>query len=114
MENKISNTNETEALSKALVNGSSNVRLPEHFEDFGETVMSNFDHCIDEKVATEIKGKDLSAQYSGWNFCGYCWWDKQSSKWCCEVLTYGSWQTTIVADELKDIMNYVSERWGAD
>ena len=109
----VKNKNKTEAINNSIVNGNSNIRVPEHFGDFGKTVMSNFDHYIDEKIATELKVKDLFSQYSGWNFCGYCWWNKQYSKWCCEVWTHGSWQTTIVADELKDIMNDVSEQWGS-
>ena len=112
MKNKTSTKHKTAVKNMACKRSA--VRLPKHFEYCGETVMSNFDHCIDEKVATEIKGKDLSAQYSGWNFCGYCWWHKQSSKWCCEVWTYGSYQKTFNADTLEEIMSDVSVEYGSD
>ena len=115
MKNKeISNTNETEALNKALVNGNSNLRMPEHFEEFdGEELMSNFDGKIVEATAKAIKGKELFSRYAGWNFNGKVWWDANSSKWCCEVWCYRSWSATIIEDELTDIRDSVSERWGA-
>lgn len=90
-------------------------RLPENFIEFdGEEIMSNCDKEIVESTAKAIKGKELFSRYSGWNFNGIVWWDKIYSKWCCEIWCYGSWQDTIVADELQDIMDEVCERWGTD
>ena len=111
MENKTSITDESKALQQADVMGSAS-RIPESFTEFSESVMSNFDHAIDEKVAEAIKDKPLYAQYAGWNFCGYVWW--QNGKWCCEVWTYGSWFETFVADTLSEIMSDVSSEYGSD
>ena len=47
-----------------LVMGSAS-RIPESFTEFSESVMSNFDHNIDEKVAEVIKDKLLYSQYAG-------------------------------------------------
>ena len=91
-------------------NTDNGLRRPISFTDFPDEIMSNFDHCIDEKVAEAIKDKPLYAQYSGWNFCGYVWW--QNNKWCCEVWTYNSWSKTFMADTLQEIMENVSSEYG--
>lgn len=88
------------------------MKRPEPFEDFGEELMSNFDHSIDRKVEEAIKGKPYYAQYSGWNFCGYVWWENE--KWHCEVWTYGSMDDVISANTLDDIMTEVSDKYGYD
>jgi hypothetical protein len=85
-------------------------RIPEGFTEYDETLMSNFDHDIDEKVAEAIKDKPLYAQYAGYGFCGYVWW--QDNKWCCEVWCHGNWCETFVEDSLKDIMSEVSQEYG--
>lgn len=110
-ENENLNEAENSALNIADVMGSAS-RIPESYTEFSEGVMSNFDHDIDEKVAEAIKDRPLYAQYAGWNFCGYVWW--QNGKWCCEVWTYGSWCKTFVADTLSEIMSDVSSEYGSD
>ena len=77
-----------------------------------DAVMTNFDHSIDEKVAEQLKAKpDHYAQYSGWNFCGYVWWEGQ---WACEVWVAHSPQEIIRAPGLNVLMHEVSDRYGWD
>jgi len=83
---------------------------PVRFGDYGEEVMSNVDNKINEAVAGKIKGKSYFAQYSGYNFCGYVWW--QAGQWHCEVWQYNSHIKTVSADTLEDIMIEVSDEFG--
>lgn len=85
-------------------------RIPKDFTDSGFVVMTNLDHTIDEKVSEEIKNKNLFAQYSGWNFCGYVWWE--NDKWYCEVWCYHNHQKTFSGETLQDIMDDVSSEYG--
>ena len=88
-------------------------RLPANFtEDPSESVMSNFDHSIQEHVATAIKDQPLYSAYVGWNFCGKVWW--QDDQWHCEIWTYGSYRQTISGDTLQEIMDEVSSEYGQD
>ena len=72
--------------------------------------MSNFDHTIDSGVEKKLKEGKYYAQYSGWDFCGYVWWNK--NKWSCEVWVYNSHVDTIHGDALEEIMEKVSEQYG--
>lgn len=90
------------------------ITCPENFEAWPEGVMSNFDHEINESVATAIKGQPFFAQYAGWNFCGEVWWDAAAELWCCEVWQYHTHVATISADTLEEIMEEVSDRYGYD
>ena len=74
------------------------------------TVMSNFDHLVDKKVERTIKASGEYALYSGWNFCGYVWWNDPD--WFCEVWVYGECRETIWEETLEDIMAEVSEKYG--
>jgi DNA modification methylase len=87
-------------------------RIPENYIKHDDDIMSNFDHDIDNNVAEELKQTDQYAQYSGWNFCGEIWWDKESKKWCCEIWTHAFYRETYESDSLKEIMNSVSEKFG--
>jgi len=88
------------------------LRMPKSFTEHPRCLMSNFDRDIDESVAKYIKNKPLYAQYSGWNFCGWVWW--QNKKWCCEIWVYGGWCETFVANTLSEIMENVSQEYGYD
>ena len=89
-----------------------NRRIPDNYTEHAEAIMSNLDHSIEEDIAEEIKGKELYAQYSGWHFCGYVWW--QDDKWCCEVWRYNSHVATFESDTLEEIMQEVSMEYGHD
>ena len=88
------------------------LRLPEDFKYCKETIMSNFNHTIDKKIAKSIKNKKLVAQYAGWNFCGWVWW--QANQWNCEIWRYHSYIETINANTLEEIMDEVCETYGND
>ena len=76
--------------------------------------MSNLGPTIDEGLAEALKKapRKVLAQYAGWDFCGYVWFD--SSQFVCQVWTYGSRKEEIAADSLEDIMTSVSEKYGAE
>jgi len=74
-------------------------------------VMSNFDHEIDRDVAKELEKGGCYAQYAGWNFCGYVWWEDESFH--CEVWVYRSPQE-IISGSLEEIMDTVCEKYGDD
>jgi len=86
------------------------IRIPQDYEEYSEDVMSNFDHEIDEVVAKHIKNKKLFASYPGWNFYGKVWY--KHKQWNCEVWTYKSYNTTFIADTLREIMDNVSWEYG--
>jgi len=75
-------------------------------------VMSNFDHTIDHDIAKELKRKKAYAAYSGWNFCGYVWWDRKKKKWACEIWVYNVPQEVIYEDSLDYVMETVSDKYG--
>lgn len=85
-------------------------QIPENYQDYGETIISNFDHEIDEEVAKSIKGQPLYAGYAGWDFHGQVWWD--NNQWHCEVKVYCVIQEVISADTLPELMEAVSDEYG--
>lgn len=90
----------------------SDTKRPKEFTEFNETIMSNSDNHIDMVVAEYIKNKPLFSQYSGWNFCGYVWFD--GGNWCCEVWVFGFWRETFIEETLEKIMMKVSNKYGHD
>ena len=78
------------------------------------TVMSNFDHAIDQEVAQELLAGDCRAEYTGWNFFGNVWYEPGPKKYCCEVMQYHATMETVECDTLEDIMRTVSEKYGWD
>lgn len=80
---------------------------------FGCDVMTNFDHSIDEETAKKLKeGKLEVACYPGWNFQGTVWY--ADGLWKCDVWQYHHHVVTVAAKELKDIMEWVSSKYGWD
>ncbi len=75
------------------------------------TVMSNADHSIKSDIADKLKTGKFYAQYAGWNFCGYVFWDK--NQWACEIWVYHNHEKTIKAETLSEIMDIVSEEYGS-
>lgn len=84
-------------------------RVPDDYEEIGDTIMSNFDHRIERDIETMIKDKPIAADYSGWSFHGTVWFD---GKWNCEVWCYQSYQTTYSCDDLETLMEEVCEDYG--
>lgn len=93
----------------AQTSNDSQIYIREHLD----TVMSNFDHEIDDDIAIELKSvPNTIAQYAGWNFCGYVYWDRATDEWVCEVWQYQSLRETVKAEVLEDIMDEVSSKYG--
>jgi hypothetical protein len=87
-------------------------RIPDHFTEFPEEIMSNLDRTIDFNVASAIIEKPLYAQYSGYDFCGYVWWEQ--GEWYCEVWQHKQYKDTFKNHVLGGIMLQVSEEYGSD
>jgi len=84
--------------------------VPASYEEWPNAVMTNFDHTIDNEVAGILMEKPFYAQYSGWNFCGYVWWD--DGMWACEVMQYNATMEVVRAETLDEVMEIVSDRYG--
>ena len=90
----------------------SEIRLPFNFQQYEETIMSNFDHEIDIIVQEAIKNKPFWSAYSGWNFYGKVWY--QDNLWHCEVWTYQSYSETFSAETLEEIMSDICDNYGSE
>ena len=79
-----------------------------------ELGMSNLDRTIDEGLEDELKSNagKMYAQYAGWNFCGYVWFEDE--QFVCQVWTYRVPREEIVAPTLEEIMEEVSCKYRAD
>jgi hypothetical protein len=84
--------------------------ITQTYQELSETVMTNSDHTIENEVAEKLKTGKYFSQYSGWNFCGYVWWNKD--KWSCEVWTYHSLSEIVNGSTLEEIMDEVSTKYG--
>ncbi len=89
-----------------------NLRRPVNFKEHDSFIMSNADHLIDYEVANEIKDKELFSCYSGYEFCGYVWW--QNNKWYCEIFRYHNYVETFSNEALEGIMIDVSFEYGSE
>jgi len=74
-----------------------------------ELGMSNCDHSIDEGLEEALQEGSL-CQYSGWNFCGYVWFE--DGRYICQVWCHKSPREEILADTLKELMEDVSSEYG--
>lgn len=79
----------------------------------GDAVMSNFNHEIHWPVAKRLIDEKVYAQYAGWNFCGYVWWDADADTYRCEVWRWNRPVETL-SGTLEDIMDEVCARYGDD
>lgn len=80
----------------------------------GSPVMTNFDHSIDEEVATRLReNPDAQAEYTGWNFIGYVSWVPEVGHYTCEVWQYHSPRETFEGS-LQEIMAAVCETYGSE
>lgn len=86
-------------------------------EEIG-TIMSNFDHEINDDVAERVmqrckNGEDVCGTYPAWDFHGLVWWNPTEDKWCVEIWRYKILVEIIVADTPARLMEYASEKYGA-
>lgn len=88
--------------------------IPDDFKFLGTDGpgMSNLDHTVDKNLAEVLRGEKVFAQYSAWNFYGYVWWDRESNKFNCQIMVYGDHKETLSADNLKEIMEEASDKYG--
>ena len=80
--------------------------------DYVGKVMINFDHSIDKEVAKQLKNPMTYAEYLGWNFHGIVWYENES--YHCMVKMHGSHVDTISSENLSEIMNEASFKYGYD
>ncbi len=87
---------------------------PYESNQLAKSVMSNFDHAIDEDVAQELQKTKAYAHYPGWDFSGQVWWDRKGKQWCCGVWVYKRHVETMYAVDLRELMTEVSDKYGWD
>lgn len=88
-------------------------KKPKDYIEIDE-VMSNFDYSIDKDVEIKLIKEDVYSQYSGWNFCGYVWFDKTDELFKCEVWRYRSHIETFEAPTLKELKDDISWDYGCE
>jgi len=85
---------------------------PYRAKELDDSVMSNFDHTIDENIARELQKTEAFARYPGWDFNGQVWWDRKGKQWCCGVRVYKEHIDTVYAPDLEELMTAVSDKYG--
>lgn len=78
------------------------------------TVMTNFDHTIDQEIADQLFTNGGFAGYAGWNFRGKVWWAADLDRWACEVWQYHVHIDTICEPTLSELMDTVSTKYGGE
>jgi hypothetical protein len=82
----------------------------DELRELPDSVYSNFDHELDEKVADELRKGGCRAQHAGWNFCA--WVYREGSKWHSYVMCYGSHRASFEDDDLRSLINTVNNEFG--
>lgn len=77
-----------------------------------DTGLSNFDRKIDPCLEEKLRAGAFITYYAGWNFRGKVWWDRELSKFCCQIWQYHAPVETVEADSLFGIMRLVSDKYG--
>lgn len=90
------------------------IDYPQDWPRHAEQLMTNFDHEVDEKVATEMKEAQIVADYPGWNFHATCWWDGARGTWMAAVRCYRRLMATYAAETPKQLMDEISGAFGHD
>jgi len=79
-----------------------------------DTLMSNFDHEVDESVAAQLKEVKAVAKYPGWEFSATCWWDGERGQYLAAVRRYCSLRATYAAATPQGLMRLICEDYGND
>ena len=87
------------------------LRLPSHFVEYWEMLMSNLDSSINFRIAETIRNKSLFARYVAWNFNGLVWWNVNENAWCAEVWVTHSYICSYSAAELTALANEITSTW---
>jgi hypothetical protein len=78
----------------------------------GKTLMSNFDHEINQEVAQQLRDGEFMAKYSGWNFNADCWFADE--QFYAAVYVYHTHRATFHAKTPQALMMLVSNAFGWD
>lgn len=75
-------------------------------------VMSNLDHSIEPDAEKRLKAGKHAGEYCAWNFHAWVWWTGKNygaipEQWGVEL-------PAIFANSLQEIMDQLSERFGAE
>ena len=73
-------------------------------------VMSNFDHCIDNDIAQQLKETISYADYPAYEFHGSVWFE--DGQYHCQIKRYGRHIDTISNEDLREIMDEASDKYG--
>jgi len=77
--------------------------------------MSNFDHSIDDGLEEALRANpNVAAHYSGWNFSAYVWVIPDEDQFTCQVWQYHQPVKELKAATLQEIMDRVSDEFGAE
>lgn len=87
---------------------------PHDWPELDDSLMSNFDHEVDEKVAQELKTVRATAGYPGWDFNAKCWYDGATGLYMAAVRTYRQLRATFAAPTPKELMEEISAEFGYD
>lgn len=87
---------------------------PEGYEYTGETLMSNFDCRVDDKVKERLMNNKEIGDYAGWNFHATVWYDPAQKLWFGKVMQYRCHVDTITAATPEELMTEISNEYGHD
>jgi len=87
-----------------------NKRKPADWEEYPESIISNFDHIIHEEIAEVLKNNNFWSHYPGWGFSGQVWY--QDEMWNCEIWQYHNYVHTICSSTIGDMKRLVCEFHG--
>jgi hypothetical protein len=85
---------------------------PQDWPRLGDSLMSNFDHEVDEKIAAELRAVQAVANYPGWDFHATCWWDGARGMYMAAVRRYRSLRATFAAPTPRELMEEISAEFG--
>lgn len=86
--------------------------IPNNLEELPDTVMTNFDHSIDEDTARKLCSSHCFSRHAALNFNGKVWF--ADGKFHEEVWVYRVPRKTFSADTLRDLMKLVNDEFGWD
>lgn len=81
-------------------------------EPFGKTLMSNFDHDVDQEVAQQLRDGQVMVKYPGWNFFAACWFADE--QFHAGVYVLDDHRATISASTPEELMAAVSDEFGEE
>ena len=88
------------------------LRRPKEDElEYVGDVMSNFDHFVDKELEEILKKGKAWGTHPAWNFHGDVWFADE--KFHEEVWVSHTYRETISADSLRELMEEVNSKYGA-